>query len=214
MSTTTAATATTAVATDAPPPKPGKKKLMLIIGAAVLALALVGGGAAWFLLKKKADTEEDADEGTPAAATQTAAAAKHETKGAPPVFVPLDPFTVNLADREGERFAQVAVTLEIEDSHFSDQLRVYLPAIRNNILMLLAQKTAAELLTREGKELLAKQILRESLRPLGISVPDPAAEDDRAADDAAAKKKKAKGKKAAPPAYPIRSVQFASFIIQ
>ena len=201
--------ATAAAETDAAPKGGGKKKLIIIV-VAVLVLVLVGAGA--FLALKKKPAAED-EEGADAPAAHAPAAA-HKAPDHPPVFVPLDPFTVNLADREGERFAQVAVTLEIEDSHFSDQLRVYLPAIRNNILMLLAQKTAAELLTREGKELLAKQILRESLRPLGISVPDPAAEDEHAADDAAAKKKKAKGKKAAPPAYPIRSVQFASFIIQ
>ena len=30
-----------------------------------------------------------------------------------PAFVPLDPFTVNLADREAERYAQVGITLEL-----------------------------------------------------------------------------------------------------
>jgi hypothetical protein len=51
------------------------------------------------------------------------------------VFVPLDPFTVNLADRDAERYAQIGVTLEIEDAKVGDQIKAYMPAIRNNILM-------------------------------------------------------------------------------
>jgi flagellar FliL protein len=48
-----------------------------------------------------------------------------------------------------------ALTLEIDDPKTGDQLKTYMPAIRNNILMLLAHKTAGELLTREGKLKLA-----------------------------------------------------------
>ena len=39
-------------------------------------------------------------------------AAKHDPK-AVPTFVPLDPFTVNLADRDADRYAQIGVTLEL-----------------------------------------------------------------------------------------------------
>ena len=206
------ATATaTIVANDAPPPKAGKKKLLLIVGVAVLALVLIGGVAFWLMKSRAAAAEDDAD-GAPAAH----AVAKHDDAAkTPPVYLPLEPFTVNLADRDGERFAQIAVTLEIDDAHFGDQLKLYLPAIRHNVLMTLAQKTAAELLTREGKELLARQIQRDVLRPLGIEVADPAAAAaDAEHDDEAPAKKKGKRKKAAAPAYPVRSVQFASFIIQ
>ncbi len=196
-------TTANAVAPGAPPAKkPGRKKLLIVALAAVVLLLLAAGAAVW-LLRAQAD---DTDEGPSA---NGAAATRHGAKSAPPVFMPLDPFTVNLADKDTDRYAQIAVTLEIEDSHFGDQLRQYMPAIRNNILMALAQKTAAELLTPEGKEKLARQIQRETLRPLGISVDDPA---DDATDDPA--RKKTRHRKAGPPAYPVRSVQFASFIIQ
>lgn len=205
------APAATLTATPGEPSAPagGRKKLMMIIGAAVLALLLIGGGIAFWLVKSRPAPSEDGEEAAAPAAHQPAG--KHDAKGQPPQFMPLDPFTVNLADKDGERFAQVAITFELEDSHFADQIRAYLPAVRNNILMTLAQKTAAELLTREGKELLAKQILRESLRPMGIEVPDEEEGDEHA--EAARPKKKGKKKKA-PVSYPIRSVQFASFIIQ
>ncbi len=205
-----AATPATATATgaNAAPPKGGSKKLLLIIGAALVVLLLVGGGLAVWLMKSKAPADEEG-EGAPAAAAHHAPA-KHDAKKTPPTFMPLDPFTVNLADKEGERFAQIAVTLELDDAHFDEQIKAYLPAIRNNILMVLAQKTAAELLTREGKELLARQIIREALRPMGIEVED----EDAAEEEPAAPKKKSKKKAKAPPSYPIKSVQFASFIIQ
>jgi flagellar FliL protein len=197
-------TTANAVAPGAPPAKKsGKKKLLIVALAAVVLLVLAAAAAVW-LLRGQAQAD-DTDE----APSAHGAAAAWRAKGAPPVFMPLEPFTVNLADKDTDRYAQIAVTLEIEDSHFGDQLRQYMPAIRNNILMALARKTAAELLTPEGKEKLARQIQRETLRPLGISVDDPA---DDAADDPA--RRKTRHRKAAPPAYPVRSVQFASFIIQ
>lgn len=203
-----------AAAAEAAPaaPKGGGKKKLIIILAAVLVLVLGGGGAAFFMMKKKAAAEAEAEGGeAPAAAAHAAADVKH---GAPPVFVPLDPFTVNLADREAERYAQVGITFEIDDSHTADTLKAYMPAIRNNILLLLSHKTAAEMLSLEGKQKLAKEIRRESLTPLGVIVED---EDDEEADAAAdhdTKKPKKKKRRRAPPVYPIKAVHFSNLIVQ
>ena len=204
-------------ATDASPAKGGKKKLIIII-AAVLVLVLGGGGAALLLMKKKsADTEEDADagHGKSETADPVKAKSKHDPKH-PPTYVPLDPFTVNLADKESERYAQIGITLEIDDAKTADELKIYMPAIRNNILMVLAHKTAAEMLTREGKEKLAKSILLAAVRPLGFEVDEDAdadaGEPEATAVDTAKKKKKKK--KAAPPALPVTAVHFSNFIIQ
>lgn len=197
-----------APAADAPPPK-GKKKLIIIVAAAVLVLA-GGGGAAMMLLKKPpAEDGEEAAQVEKAKPKAKAAAPKHDPKN-PPVFAPLDPFTVNLADRDTERYAQVAVTLELDDPKTADQIKTFMPAIRNNILMVLAHKTSAELLERKGKEALAAEIMRETVRPLGIEIDEPEADEE--ADDAKPKKKK---KKKAPAAdNPVRHVHFSNFIIQ
>ena len=209
MSAAPAATATA----DAAPAKGGKKKLIIII-AAVLVLVLGGGGAAMVLMKKKpAEGEDDADGGH--AKTEAAEPAKAKAKRDPkhpPTFVLLDPFTVNLADKESERYAQIGVTLEIDDAKTADELKTYMPAIRNNILMVLAHKTAAEMLTREGKEKLAKSILYAAVRPLGYEVDEE--EDEHAEPAADTVKKKKKKKKAAPPALPVTAVHFSNFIIQ
>jgi flagellar FliL protein len=202
----------TAAAVEAPPSAPkGKKKKLIIIIAAVAALVLAGGGGgAYFLLKKKATTEADAEAepGSSEEAAPAKAGAKHDAH-AVPVFVPLDPFTVNLADRDAERFAQVGITLEIEDAHMGDQIKNYMPAIRNNILMAIADRTATELMGREGKLKLAERIKRETARALGYAVAEETEGAAGEAPDAAPKKKKK-----AEAALPVKGVHFSNFIIQ
>jgi flagellar protein FliL len=193
----------TAAATDAVVPKKGKKKLVIMAAMAALVLAGGGGGAAfWF--KQKAAAAAEAEANDDGEATH-AKAASHDPK-AVPVFVPLEPFTVNLADRDAERYAQIGITLEIEDAKIGEQIKAYMPAIRNNILMAIADKTAAELMDREGKALLADKVRNETLRALGY---ESAAKPDVADDKPAKKSKKAD---AAP--LPVKAVHFSNFIIQ
>ncbi|WP_397535893.1 flagellar basal body-associated FliL family protein [Roseateles sp.] len=197
--------ATPPAAADAPPASGGKKKLIIIL-AVVLVLVLGGGAAAVLLLKKKAPAEgEDGEE--QAAAVHTPAAAPKP--GTPPVFVPLEPFTVNLADRDVDRFAQVGVTLEVVDAKFGEQVKLYMPAIRSNILMVLSHKMAADLLSLEGKQKLAKEINREAVRPMGIELDD---EEEEPPPDEAPKKKKKKKKPSV--VSPVLNVHFSNFIVQ
>ncbi|GCL65009.1 flagellar basal body-associated FliL family protein [Pseudaquabacterium pictum] len=203
-----------AAADAAPPAKGGKKKLIIII-VAVLLVVLIGGGAAFFLLKKKPAEGEEGAEGGHAKAEAAEPAPKprpkHDPKH-PPVFVPLDPFTVNLADKETERYAQIGVTLELEDAKTEAELKIYMPAIRNNILMVLSHKTAAQLLTREGKDKLAQSILYASVRPLGYDIEEEEEEEEPAADAPPPKKKKKKKKP--PTNLPVVAVHFSNFIVQ
>ncbi|HEX6707088.1 MAG TPA: flagellar basal body-associated FliL family protein [Albitalea sp.] len=187
---------------DAPAaPAKGRKKLIVVAAALAVVLAAAGGGAALFIKKKHAAAEAAAaaadGEATPAAQ----AAAHKETRKTPPAFLPLEAFVVNLADRDTERFAQIGITLELDDAKVSDQLKAYMPAIRNGILMVLAHKTSQELLTRPGKEKLANEIMREAVRPLGIEL-----EGDEESKD--------EGKKTPLEESPVRHVHFSSFIIQ
>ena len=200
-----------AATADAPPPAKGKKKLIIIIIAAVAVLLAGGGGAAFFMMKKKAAVAAEAEEGAEGP-SPSKAAAKHDPK-AVPVFVPLEPFTVNLADRDAERYAQVGITLEIDDVKTGDQMKAYMPAIRNNILMALADRTAAELMTREGKTKLSERIKIETSRALGIEIEkaEPEAAEDE--EEKPTKKKKKKVKKEAQ-VLPVKAVHFSNFIIQ
>jgi flagellar protein FliL len=198
-----------AATADAAPAPKGKKKLIIILAAAVLLLG-GGGTAALLLLKKKPAEDDGGDEHAQVEKAKPKAAVKHDPKH-PPTFAPLDPFTVNLADRETERFAQVAMTLELDEPATADQVKAFMPAIRNNILMVLAHKTSGEILVAEGKTKLAGEIQRATSRALGVEVDEP--EEDDGEEDPAPKKKKKK-KRNVDVALPIVAVHFSNFIVQ
>lgn len=182
-----------------------KKMLFIIIG--VVVLALVGGGAAFFLLKKGHTEEEGADGEQTAHAKPAPAPRKAPDPKAPPTFMPIENMVVNLADPGGGRFAQVGITLKLEDAKTADEVKLYMPAIRNAVLMTISQRTADELLGIEGKEKLTRAIIREVSAQLGFDIGD---DDEEEADPAKAAKKKKR-----PPAYtPVQAVLFSSFIVQ
>ena len=214
----------TAPAAEAAMPAKGKKKLIIIIIAAVAALVIVGGGGATvFLMKKKAaaaeaaaEAEADGEDAAPVKG-KGKAVAKVDPK-AVPVFVPLEPFTVNLADRDAERYAQIGITLEIDDAKTGEQIKVLMPAIRNNILLAIADRTAGELLGRDGKMKLAEKVRRETSKVLGVELEDEeeVAPDDGepAKGDKPSKAAKKPRKKKADPVLPVKAVHFSNFIIQ
>jgi flagellar FliL protein len=198
--------------------KPGNGKKFLIIGLAVVLLAGGGGAAWWFLGRGEPDAAE-------------AAAAAEEKRLAARQFVTLDPFVVNLADRQSERYAQVGVVLEVEGKDANQKLTSKMPAVRNEILLLISSKQAADLVTREGKETLAAEIAIAAARPLGWTPPEepepepappPKAKGEKGekgekADKAEKAKAAAKAKRPPPPPpppNPVAQVHFASFIVQ
>lgn len=182
-------------AADAAPKPKGKKGLIL----GLVALLLVAAAAAAWMLLGRGDADEEEAAGPPAAAQ-----AKKPKAGVPPTYLPLENMVVNLADAGGEKFAQVGVTLEVMDQETADQVKAHLPSIRSAVLLLVSQRTSEELLTREGKDKLARDILREASYPLGYEV-----EEDEPAQDG---KPRRRARQAA--FNPIYGVLFSSFIIQ
>lgn len=178
--------------------KPAKsKKMLIIVGGLVLVLVLAGVGGFFFLKSRNAATEDGEE--------APAKAAAHDTHAAPPAYLPMDNMVVNLADPGGERVAQVGITLQVADAKAVDTVKAYMPTIRSGVLMLISKRTAEELLSAEGKEKLAKDILRETTKPFG------GGEDDEHAEEAPTTKKK---KKKVEPDYPVHGVLFSSFIVQ
>lgn len=189
--------------------KKGRIKIIFIAAAVLLVL---GGGVAYVAFKS-AHVEDDEDEFE----VETAHVAKPVPPGAfdpkaAPVFLPLDTFTINLADRDSDRFAQVGVTLEVEDAKALEQVKAFMPAIRNNILMLLSNKTAESVRDEQGKRRLAAEMRSQALRPLGYDVSPEELMDEPAAVASAPRSRKPR--KAAPAALPIKSVHFSNFIVQ
>ncbi len=146
-----------AASADAAPPKKSKK-LLIIVAAVLVLILLAGGGAAFFLMKNHA--AEDGEDGE-VATEKAKTTKKKDGKELPPVYVALDAFTVNLAPETPEsagQFLQLVLSVEAADLQIGDKVKMYTPKIRNNVMLLLSGKKASELITKEGKENLAKEI--------------------------------------------------------
>lgn len=136
------------------PNRPWKKWLLILL----LALALLGaaGAAGWyFLLRPHGDSQQ--------------AGHKPEAPAAPPVFMVLEPFTVNL---QGEgQFLQAGFTLQLASQEETDKLKMYLPQARSRLLMLMSAKTASELISVEGKNRLLQEVMGAVAQPFAAGVP-------------------------------------------
>jgi flagellar FliL protein len=145
------------VATIAEPPAPVKKKkrkLLPIIGV-IFVLALLASAGSWYFLYGPGSAQHAAEK-----------AANQPPK--PPVFITLEPFTVNL--QGGDHFLQLGVVLQVSNDETSDTVKAYLPQIRNRLLLLLSSKSPADLESIEAKRKLADEILAETRLPLAESV--------------------------------------------
>ncbi len=128
---------------DAAAPKKSKKMLFIIIGVVVL---LAGAGGGWFMTQGQAGHDK-VDDKPPK----------------PPVFMPLDTFTVNLLG--GEQYLQTDITLQVIDPAQAEEIKLHMPRIRSRLLALLSSKLAENLATVEDKKLLAKEILEQIALP-------------------------------------------------
>lgn len=181
-------------AAPAAPPAKSSKKLIILIVLVVVILAVAGAGVV-LLMKKKAK----AAEGEEAVAEETAHEEAQFDPKKPPVFVPMEPFTVNLQAEAGEQFLQVVATMRVADDKIGEQIKVFMPQIRHEVLSLLAGKKASEITTPEGREGLAEEIRGLVNDVLGWEPPK--------------KKKKAEGSHGNDGA-PVVGVFFTQFIVQ
>ncbi|MDQ3206447.1 MAG: flagellar basal body-associated FliL family protein [Pseudomonadota bacterium] len=132
----------------APAPVAPKKKrgALLWIVIAVVVLGAAGGG--WWFWQQKAQATEEAGKG---------AKAKAEA-----MYFALEPaFVVNLADPEPVRYLQADVQLMTRDAATAAAFQLHAPAIRNRLLLLFGQHSAAQLAQRSAKERLQELALAE-----------------------------------------------------
>jgi len=72
--------------------------------------------------------------------------------------VPLHPaFVVNFENQEQVAFLQIDIQIMTYDSSVESALKKHMPAIRNELLLLLGGKQYHEINTREGKRALSHQ---------------------------------------------------------
>ena len=132
-----------AASPDAAAPKKSKKKLLIMIGAITL---LIGGGAAAWLLMSGEDSKAAKVEASPV-----------------PVFMPLEPFVVNL--QGGEQYLQTDITLQLEDEAQMAEIKLHMPRVRSRLLTLLSSMDAERLASEEDKIKLAQAIKTQVQRP-------------------------------------------------
>jgi flagellar FliL protein len=201
-------------------PKPaGKKGLIKLVLIGVLVLG-AGGGGYWYWSHRAHEEPKEAKTEAPK----------------PPVFMPLETFTVNLQLVDNPQFLQTGITLKVAGEKVVEEIKLQMPVVRDRILILMSSRKAADLLTVEGKRQLGEEIAAsvngilaqaagkaEKAEAKGADAKDakdPEEEKDAAeAKDAADKEPKdgktAAGKKAEDGAeQPVQSVLFTSFIIQ
>jgi flagellar protein FliL len=143
-----------ATAADAAPPAKKKKSKLLLIVMLVLGLGTAGGAGWWFLGRAQEPTEAKA------------APVK------PPMFHTLEPFTVNLAEENGDHYLQLSVVYQVADEKAVEGVKTYLPIIRNRILLLLSGKRPSELATPEGKQKLVEELVGAARASLPGEAPE------------------------------------------
>jgi flagellar FliL protein len=134
-------------------PRTSKTTVLLVALLAAALLALAGG--AYFLLARPAG--HAAAPGAPVAPA--------------PIFVALDPMTVNLQAEGRSRFLHVGLTLKSADTESQARMAEYLPEVRSRILTLLSNRDPATLASAEDKARLAGEILAAVNQPLAAGLP-------------------------------------------
>lgn len=127
--------------------KSSKKKLMVMLVMGLVVVGL-GGGAAWYFTQ-----------GKPAGAEHAAA------KAEPPVYVPIESFTVNLQPETGEQYLQIAFTLQVPNQKQGEEIKANMAKVRSRVLLLLSGKKASEISSVEGKQKLAREITAAVKQP-------------------------------------------------
>ncbi|WP_438334633.1 flagellar basal body-associated protein FliL [Edwardsiella tarda] len=125
------------------PNRSGKRRKWVLILLVILAALAAGGGYfGWHYYQQSQS---------------------HVAKQAPaplPVFMALDPFTVNLLgnDDDSDRVLYVGITLRLPNELTRKRLNDYLPEVRSRLLLLLSRQKAAALATEQGKKALMDEI--------------------------------------------------------
>ena len=163
---------------EAPAPRRNMSNTPVIVLLVLLLLVLLGGagGGAWYLLRSEPLPEESdtsaATKGKAAKGGAAKAASAKAVSSKPPLFVPLEQFTVNLQPENGTaQFLQVGLSIKITENTTGDAIKLHIPEIRNRILLLLSGKKASEISSTAGKNNLSAELVREISQPLAGKLP-------------------------------------------
>ena len=149
--------ATSTAPVSAAPSSRSPKLLINVLGA-VTVCALAGGGYFYLAANKKAEAEP---------------VAKVAEK---PIFVALEPFTVNLQSEGRARFLHLGIALKVKDEKAKAQVVEFMPELRSRVVLLLSNRQPETLVAPEDKAKLAEEIrtainapLSADLQPQGVN---------------------------------------------
>lgn len=136
-------------ASEAAPAAGGSSKKMIMLGLVGVLLLGGGGGAAWFFMGG------EKEEGGKHAKAEHA----EEDSEEPGPVMELEPFLLNLADRDELRFLKVSIKLELDRPEEKTDYMNKVPAIRDVLLVLLSSKESQILRTTNGKRRIREEIM-------------------------------------------------------
>ncbi|MHC8325631.1 flagellar basal body-associated protein FliL [Pseudomonas sp. LB1P83] len=126
------------------PATKGKIKLIIVIVVALLLAIGMSVGATWFFMHSA--------QSKPAAA-ESAVVGKQ-----PAIFEPMAPaFVANYNVSGRQRYMQVSITMQGRNQADLEALKVHMPVIRNNLVMLFSGQDFATLATPVGQEMLRQK---------------------------------------------------------
>lgn len=138
-------------------PKPNRKKIFLIGGIGLAAVAAIGVGLFFFLNSgKSAKPKESASSAV--SAKEGGHGGKEGVKSANPSFFPLEPFILNLADIDSNRYLKISVTIELNDPRAGQEAESRIPQIRDALILLMSSLTYGDIHSIEGKITLQSEI--------------------------------------------------------
>lgn len=133
-------------AATAPAAGKGKLKMILLIVVALLLAIGVSVGATWYFMHSAQSKPVPADE--------TASNVKQ-----PAIFEQMLPaFVANYNQNGRQRYLQVSISLLARNQADLDALKVHMPVIRNNLVMLFSGQSFDSLATPVGQEMLRQKV--------------------------------------------------------
>jgi len=119
-----------------------------------------------------ADTGDTGDSGDGGDAKEEGDAAQQ-----PAIYLPIDPaFVVNFASQGKARFLQVTVEVMTREPAVPEHVKLHMPVIRNNLMLLFSNQTYDTVSTLEGKEALREEALTVVQEILENETGDPGVE--------------------------------------
>ena len=127
------------------PATKGKLKLIILIVVALLLAIGLSVGATWYFMHS--------NQSKPVAVAETAPVGKQ-----PAIFESMAPaFVANFNQNGRQRYLQVSITMLARNQADLDALKVHMPVIRNNLVMLFSGQDFATLASPVGQEMLRQK---------------------------------------------------------